>query len=122
VTTPRDWQTRLVDIVEFADEATRFVGGMSYDQFSADVRTRFAVQYALPAVGEAAKSLPGEIRDRTPHVDWRGVIGTRDRLAHGYAAISIPILWRSVTVTLPALREGVAALLAQPDARPGSTG
>ena len=107
----RDWSVRLADVVEFSDRATAFVAGMSFEEFAADERTRFAVQYALLAVGEAAKSLPPEVRARAPHLDWRGVIGMRDRLAHGYAAIVVEVIWRTVTVSLPPLRHGAAELL-----------
>ncbi len=41
----------------------------------------------LEILGEAAKNIPDEIRQRYPEVDWRGVAGLRDILAHAYFAL-----------------------------------
>jgi uncharacterized protein with HEPN domain len=46
----------------------------------------------LIAVGEELKALDnkshGSLLSRYPEVDWRGVIGVRDFLAHGYFQIN----------------------------------
>jgi uncharacterized protein with HEPN domain len=46
-----------------------------------------------------------------PGIPWRGIIGTRDRLIHGYDAVDYDILWNIVTVDFPLLSRQVRALL-----------
>jgi uncharacterized protein with HEPN domain len=46
----------------------------------------------LIAVGEECKSIDnktnGKLLSRYPEVDWRGVIGVRDFMAHGYFQVN----------------------------------
>jgi uncharacterized protein with HEPN domain len=42
-------------------------------------------------------------RDEAPTVPWRGIIGMRNRLVHGYASVDHDIVWDVVTHDLPAL-------------------
>jgi uncharacterized protein with HEPN domain len=57
----------------------------------------------LEILGEAAKKIPEEIRQRYPDVDWRGVAGLRDILAHAYFALDDATLWKIVRTDIPHL-------------------
>lgn len=57
----------------------------------------------LEILGEAAKNIPEEIRQRYPDVDWRGAAGLRDTLAHAYFALDDATLWKIVRTDIPKL-------------------
>ena len=48
-----------------------------------------------------------------PALPWRQVVGTRNRLAHAYLGIDADTVWDIVANELPALRDGLIALLKQ---------
>jgi len=79
----------------------------------------------LEILGEGAKKIPEDIRQRYPAVDWRGVAGLRDILAHAYFALENETLWKIIRTDVPELLmrleqiEREAAGLAGGD-RPGS--
>ncbi len=54
-------------------------------------------------IGEAAKQLPIEVRSRYPDVNWRGLAGLRDELAHQYFRIDDAIVWDLLVNELPLL-------------------
>lgn len=54
-------------------------------------------------IGEAAKLIPAVVRDRHPEIDWRGLGGLRDVLAHQYFRIDNAIVWDVVSRELPQL-------------------
>ncbi len=59
--------------------------------------------YNLQVLGEAAKKIPDEIRQRYPEVDWRGVAGLRDVLSHAYFALDNATPWKIVSADVPRL-------------------
>jgi uncharacterized protein with HEPN domain len=62
-------------------------------------------------VCEAATRIPEPMQAAHPGIPWRGIIGTRNRLIHGYDAVDYDILWNIVTVDFPLLSRQVRALL-----------
>lgn len=63
--------------------------------------------WSLLIVGEAIKGLPAEMTRRHRDVDWRGLAGLRDQLAHQYFRIDQTTLWDIVTYDLPPLRAAI---------------
>ena len=105
-----DW---VRDIVAAGDEIAGYIEGLDQDEFEADLRTVRAVAYLLLSIGEAAKNLPGEYLEAHPDVDWRGLKGLRDILAHKYFGLDTGILWATVDADLPELVARLKAGLEQ---------
>ncbi len=110
-----DW-----DIVSDIREAIRrilvYTAGMTEAVFMADLRTQDAVMRNLEIMGEAAKNLSDEFREKYPAIPWKSMAGVRDRLIHHYFGVNLDIVWQIVQAELP----GVAATLdeIEPDDAP----
>ena len=77
----------LDQMLTAANDARRFVEGMSKKDFLADKRTQQAVVMSLVIVGEAAARMMDKYSEfvaDNPDIPWRGMRGMRDRVAHGY--------------------------------------
>ena len=106
-----DHRVTLRQIEEYARHAQEICAGRSLTELLADWQATLALERALQVLGEAAKRLPDDLRERYPQVAWKAVAGMRDRLSHGYDAIDYEILWKAVHEQLPTLLEMVAQML-----------
>ena len=76
--------------------------------FLSDRRTYDATLRNLELIGEAATHVPSSVRDLHADIPWRDIIGTRNRIVHGYLGIDYDLIWgivsQSVIELIPLLR------------------
>jgi len=81
---PRTWQERLEDILMCARNVQDFTAGMDFVSFLDDPRTIRAVAFEFTTIGEAARAISDEVRERYPEVPWEKMLGIRNVLVHEY--------------------------------------
>lgn len=98
----------LDEIEQRLDLAGQFVAD-GREKMQSSIERRLAVERLFENLGEQAKRLPDRYRRERYDMDWKGLIGLRDWLSHGYGLdINEEILWHALTVDLPALRAQLA--------------
>lgn len=91
----------LSDIIEAMRRINTYIAEMNYSEFLMDLKTRDAVIRNLEVIGEAAKSIKDDFRQRFPDVPWREMSGVRDKLIHHYFGVNFEIVWKIVRDELP---------------------
>ncbi|MEO5371079.1 MAG: DUF86 domain-containing protein [Magnetococcus sp. DMHC-1] len=89
----REWRLYLLDMIHYIEKAMSYTKGVSRDEFETNELIYDATVRNLELIGEAATNIPQFVRDQAPHVPWRQIIATRNKLIHGYAGIDNDILW-----------------------------
>ena len=108
---PRSTLDYLDNILDAAGKIETFTRGMSYEEFSGDDKTVYAVVRALEVIGEATTCIPRQVRERYPSLPWSEMAGMRDKLIHAYFGINKAIIWRTIRDDIPPLRSAVQRLL-----------
>jgi uncharacterized protein with HEPN domain len=108
---PRDYRLYLDDILESIDALTQHIGGMNFDEFSADRKTVDAVVRNMEIIAEAARNFPDDIRKLAPEIEWKKIVALRNILAHEYFNITREIIWNIIQTKLPPLREACLRLM-----------
>lgn len=98
----RNDDDRVHDILDAAARAARIVAD-GEDVFREDDVRQLAVERLLEIIGEAARAMTDEGRDRFPEVPWSDVVGLRTLLAHHYHRIDPGQVWVVATGSLPPL-------------------
>lgn len=93
----------LRDMRENANRAIQFAKGMSYETFSKDDKTVYAVIRAVEIIGEATRNIPDEIRTKYPAIPWRDASDMRNKLVHRYFGVNLEVIWQTLNEDLPML-------------------
>jgi uncharacterized protein with HEPN domain len=109
----RSWRLFLEDIAEASSRILRYSEGKDLSAFCADEMAYDAVLRNLQIIGEAAKAVPADVRQGHPEVDWKGMTGLRDVLAHACFGLDDETLWDIVISKIPLLQEQVRRILAE---------
>jgi len=65
----------------------------------------------LEVIGEAAKNIPVDIREKYSDIPWRGMIGLRNIAIHGYFGVDLGIIWEIISRNLPETKSKIINLL-----------
>ena len=106
----REWRFYIDDMLAFCDRVQTFTAGLDQAGFVADALRFDATVRNLELIGEAATHIPESVRVSSPHIPWRMIIATRNRLIHGYLGIDNDTLWSIVETDIPALLANLQAL------------
>ena len=99
----RQWRLHVSDMVEFAEKVQSYTDGMSQHSFASDSRAYDATLRNLELIGEAATCIPAGVRKAHPEIPWRMIIGTRNRIIHGYLGIDTELIWDIIQNDIPVL-------------------
>ncbi len=83
----------LDDILECIALIEGYLDGVDEPTFQANRLLQDGVIRNLEVIGEAAKSLPNEVKQRQPQIDWRNIARMRDKLIHHYFRINWQTVW-----------------------------
>ncbi len=98
----RDKDPRLYvqDILEAIAKIDQYLEGLTFEQFSKDIKTIDAVIRNFAIIGEAAKNIPANVKREHPEIAWKRMTGMRDKLIHEYHGVDLQIVWDTSKVDL----------------------
>jgi uncharacterized protein with HEPN domain len=93
----------LLDMLESAKLANRYVAEKSKNDFFSDIQLQDAVIRRLAIIGEASRRISEATCQTLPNIPWTEIGGMRNRLIHEYEDLDLDIVWDTVKISLPLL-------------------
>lgn len=107
----RDYRHYISDILDCIQKIKLFVGDMIYEEFVEDDKTASAVVKKIEIIGEAAKNVPKEIREKYSELPWSDMARMRDKTIHFYFGTDYEIVWRVIKDRLPEIEPRIVRIL-----------
>lgn len=103
----------LLDILIAGRKIMRFTAGMTIEAFETDEIAQSAVIRELQVIGEAARLVSDETKATYLGIDWRTMVGMRNRLVHEYFAIRLDVVWQTILDDISPLVDQLSAVFAR---------
>ena len=101
----------LLIIKEEAEILLDLIGGYDLQDFLGSELLRRGVSMTLINIGECAKSLSENLKQKYPDVKWGSIVKLRNIAAHNYWGLHMDWIWENVKVDVPELLEQVERIL-----------
>ena len=111
--TQHDPLVTLRQMIDFARGLAEIARGRSRPDLDTNQEFHWAVLRGLEVLGEAARRLPDDFRDRYPAIPWRQIIGMRNQLIHGYENVDMEAVWRALHERVLTLSDDLVRILGE---------
>ncbi|HXS56431.1 MAG TPA: HepT-like ribonuclease domain-containing protein [Hanamia sp.] len=101
------WLSNLELLKHVKDEidfVLNSVGDKKKDSVINDDLLSRAIIRSLEIIGEATKKLDDDFKRQYPHIEWKKMAATRDKLIHDYFGVDYDIVWDIIENKLPDLQ------------------
>jgi len=90
-------------MLDTARKARSLLGSKDRKAYDADETLRLALAHLVQVIGEAARRVSPQLREKHPHIPWSEIMGMRHKIVHDYMDVEEDVLWSVVTTDLPDL-------------------
>ncbi len=94
-------------ILESIDAIGDFSQGISKEELISSRLKQSAIVREIEIIGEAVKNISGTLRENHKEVEWRSIIGTRDKMIHHYFGVDVNIILGIIKKDLPKLKKQI---------------
>ena len=108
---PKNYKVYLQDIKEATAKIEKYTKNLSFQEFKNNDLVIDAVVRNLEIIGEAAKKLPDQAKQKATDIEWKKIAGLRDILIHEYFGVDLEIIWDIIKNKLPELNKKVNQIL-----------
>ncbi len=105
--TKKDDLVFIEHILESIEAIQEFSKGMDLDELSSNRLKQSAIVREIEIIGEAAKNVSKEIKDKYKEIPWKEIIGTRDKIIHHYFGVDLEVILDIIKEGIPKLKKQI---------------
>ena len=101
----------LQKILREINSATKFLNGLSEEEFLQDELLQNAESMIAIKIGEFVKTLTMEFRENHKDISWKKIAGFRDIVAHRYESLEMENVYQTIKHSYPELKFQIEKIL-----------
>jgi len=108
---PKDDFVYVGHMLDKAQEALALAHAKTRQDYDHDTALRLALAHLIQVIGEAARRVSSQFRERHPQIPWDAIAGMRNKIVHDYMDVDEDIVWDSVTQELKPLIDDLKKII-----------
>ena len=88
-----------------------FSKDMNKDEFIKNRLKKSAIVREIEIIGEAVKNISSDLKHKHSEIEWREIVGTRDKMIHHYFGVDLNIVWSIVKNDISKLKSKIEKIL-----------
>ena len=92
-------------MLDACETLAEFIEGRNETDLQMDKMLLSAVTRQIEIIGEAANMITVALRETHPEIQWKEIIGMRNKIIHEYFAVQTDTVWDVVKYDVPILRK-----------------
>lgn len=93
------------DIIDSSVRILKYSHNLSYDDLVKNEMAIDAIVRNFEIIGEAARHIPADFKEKYPRLPLKEMIGMRNVLIHDYLGINYKFIWQTIQEDLPELKK-----------------
>jgi len=98
----------ILDAINLIED---YLKDKEFQEFRNNHMLQDAVIREIEIIGEAAKKLSVDFKNKYSDIPWRQIARMRDKLIHGYFGVDLDAVWDTATIDVPSLKERLEEIL-----------
>lgn len=94
-------------ILESIEAIINFSKAMDKEELTSNRLKQSAIVREIEIIGEAVKNISKDLKNKHKEIEWKDIVGTRDKMIHHYFGVDLDIIWGIIKLDLPDLKEKI---------------
>ncbi len=103
----KNWRVYLDEMITSATKITNVISDYDYARFVKKDITYDGLLMNLQIIGENARKIPEDVKDRYDLVPWQQTVFMRHMISHDYNRVSIDVVWDTLIEDVPILLDAL---------------
>jgi len=107
-----EYLRHILDEIDYIESTSR---NIDKDVFLADETLKRSFVRSIEIIGEAAKKVQADFKEKHSDIEWKRIAGMRDQLIHHYFGVDYHIVWDVAKNKLPELKQKISRIISDED-------
>jgi uncharacterized protein with HEPN domain len=107
---PLEYLRHILDEIEYIEG---ILCDLNQKKFFSDETLKRSFVRSIEIIGEAAKKIPSDFKDKHSDIEWKKIAGMRDKLIHDYFGVDYYLVWDVATNKLPELKQKIDRIISE---------
>ncbi len=110
-------------ILDSINAIEKFSKNLDKEKLISNRLRQSAIVREIEIIGEAIKNVSENLKNKHREIEWKEIIGTRDKIIHHYFGVDFNIVWDIIKKDLPDLESKILKIkwdLKKPNENPGT--